>query len=164
MALRTRKACWFVSGLLLVAAVSAGLELVAAQPGSETSRSVFDMDEAAFESLSENLVINIKNIAYTSDEGGVFDIYFACSSVRGTDPLRLIDPNDIKNARSYFNDQKRYGKYFVKSNKYCINPKNIAYLQYKENSVIVNFNSRVFDAFAQVTLFDEDAEIFRKKK
>ncbi len=51
MKLRTRKASWFVSGLLLVTVVSAGLELVVAQPKSETSRPAFDTSEATFELL-----------------------------------------------------------------------------------------------------------------
>ena len=102
MKLRTRKASWFVSGLLLLAVVSAGLEVVVAQPESETSRPAFDSSEATFELLGENKVVNINNIAYTSDGDGVFDIYFACSSSRGEDPLRLTDAKDIMHAKIIF--------------------------------------------------------------
>jgi hypothetical protein len=163
MKLRTRKASWFVSGLLLLAAVSAGLGVVMAQPKSETSRPVFDASEAAFESLGENKFVNINSIAYTSDRGGAFDIYFACSSSRGEDPLRLTDARDMTNARSYFDDEKQYGKHFVKLNKYFINVRNIAYIESKDDSVIVNFNARISDAFVTLTLFGADAESFRKK-
>ena len=136
MKLRTRKASWFVSGLLLLAAVSAGLGVVVAQPKSETSRPVFDASEAAFESLGENKFVNINNIAFTSDDDRLFDIYFTCSSSRGEDPLRLTDAKDIIKARSYFNDEKRYVKHFVKLNKYCISARNIAYIESKDDSVI----------------------------
>ena len=163
MNLRTRKASWFVSGLLLFAVVWAGLEVVVAQPKSETSRPVFDTSEATFELLGENKVVNINNIAYTSDEDGVFDIYFACSSSRGEDPLRLTDAKDIMHARSYFNNEKRYGRHFEKHNKYCINVKHIAYIESKNNSVIINFSARISDAFVELTLFGADAESFRKK-
>ena len=81
MKLRPRKASWFVSGLLLLTVVSAGLKFVVAQPNIETSRPAFDTSEATFELLGEHKLVNINNITYTSDEGGVFDIYFACSSV-----------------------------------------------------------------------------------
>ncbi len=163
MKLRTRKASWFVSGLLLFAVVSAGLEVVVAQPKSETSRPAFDTSEATFELLGENKVVNIKNIAYTSDGDGVFDIYFACSSTRGEDPLRLTDAKDIMHARSYFNDEKRYVKHFVKLNKYCINVRNIAYIESKDDSVIVRFNARISDSFVKLTLSGADAESFKAK-
>lgn len=163
MKLRTRKASWFVSGLLLVALVSAGLKAVVAQPKNETSRPAFDTSEAAFEWLSENKAININNIAYTSDADGVFDIYFACSSVRGEDPLRLTGTKDIERARSYFNDEKRYVKHFVKLNKNCISVRNIAYIEFKDDSVTVRFNARISDSFVQLTLVGADAESFRKK-
>jgi hypothetical protein len=163
MKLRTRKASWFVSGLLLFAVVSAGLEVVVAQPKSETSRPVSGTSEATFESLSENIIININNIAYTSDGDGVFDIYFACSSSRGEDPLRLRDAKDIINARSYFNDEKRYVKHFVKLDKYCISVRNIAYIESNGDSVIVRFNARIADSFVKLTLSGADAESFRKK-
>ena len=164
MKLRTRKASWFVSGLLLVTVVSAGLELVVAQPKSETSGPAFGTSEAAFELLGEHKFVNINNIAYTSDGDGVFDIYFACSSTRGEDPLRLTDAKDIRQAKSYFNDEKRYGKHFVKINKYCISVRNIAYIESKDDSVVVNFNARIADAFVSLTLFGADAESFRKKR
>jgi hypothetical protein len=163
MKLQTRKASWFVSGLLLFAMVSAGLEMVVAQSKSETSRPVFDTSEATFESLGENKMININNIAYTSDDGGLFDIYFACSSSRGEDPLRLTDAKEIVHARSYFNDEKRYAKHFVRLNKYCISVRNIAYIESKDDSVLVIFNARISDAFVKLTLFGADAESFRKK-
>lgn len=163
MKLRMRKASWFVSGLLLVTVVSGGLELVVAQPRSETSRPALDTGGATFEWLGENKVINLNNIAYTSDEGQLFDIYFACSSTRGEDPLRLTDTKDIMDARSHFNDEKRYAKHFVKFNKYCINVRNIAYIEYGEDSVIVRFNARISDSFVKVKLFGDDAEAFRKK-
>ena len=164
MKLRPRKASWFVSGVLLVTVVSAGLELVVAQPKSETSRPAVDTSEATFESLGEHKIVNINHITYTSDEGGVFDIYFACSSTRGEDPLRLTDTKDITKAKTYFNDEKRYGKHFVKINKYCINVRNIAYIESNDDSVVVKFNARISDAFVQLTLFGADAESFRKKR
>ena len=77
--------------------------------------------------------------------------------------MRLTDTKDITNAKSYFNDEKRYGKHFVKINKYCINVRNIAYIESKDDSVIVNFNARISDAFVKLTLFGADAESFRKK-
>ena len=163
MKFRTRKASWFVSGLLLFAVVSAGLEVVVAQPKSDTSRPVFDTSEATFELLGENKVVNIKNIAYTSDGDGVFDIYFACSSTRGEDPLRLTDTKDIIHAKSYFNDEKRYVKHFVRLNKYWISLRNIAYIESKDDSVTVRFNARISDSFVKLTLFGADAESFRKK-
>jgi hypothetical protein len=163
MKLRTRKAFWFVSGLLLFAVVSAGLEVVVAQPKSETSKPVFNTSEATFEPLGENTFVNIKAIAYTSDGDGVFDIYFACSSTRGEDPLRFTDAKAIMRAKSYFNDEKRYAKHFVKLNKYCISVQNIAYIESKDDSVIVRFNARISDSFVKLTLFGADAESFRKK-
>ncbi len=163
MKLRTRKASWFVSGLLLLIVVSAGLELVVAQPKTETRRPAFDTNEATFELLGEHKIVNINNIAYTSDESRIFDIYFACSSTRGEDPLRLTDAKDIAKAKSYFNDEKRYGKHFVKINKYCINVRNIAYIESNDNSVVINFNARIADAFVHLTLFGADAESFKKR-
>jgi hypothetical protein len=164
MKLRTRKASWFVSGLLLVTVVSAGLELVVAQPKSETSRPAFDTSEATFELLGEHKFVNINTITYTSDENKVFDIYFACSSTRGEDPLRLTDTKDIRYAKSYFNDEKRYGKHFLKINKYCISVRNIAYIESKDDSVVVNFNARINDSFVYLKLSGADAESFRKKR
>jgi hypothetical protein len=163
MKLQTRKASRFVSGLLLLAVVSAGLEVVVAQPKGEPSRPAFDPGQATFERLGENKVININNIAYTSDGDGLFDIYFACSSTRGEDPLRLTDAKDIAQARSYFNDEKRYAKHFVKLKKYCIGVRNIAYIESKDDSLTVRFNARISDSFAKVTLSGADAEIFGKK-
>jgi hypothetical protein len=163
MNVRTRKASWFVSGLLLLAVVSAGLEVVVAQPRNETPKPVFDKDEAIFELLGENKFVNINNIAYTSDEEGLFDIYFACSSSRGEDPLRLKDAKDIMHARSYFNDEKRYVKHFFKINKHCIKVRNIAFIESKGDSVIVNFNARISDSFVKLTLSGADAESFRRK-
>ena len=158
-----RKASWFVSGLLLVTVVSPGSELVVAQPESETRRRAFDTSEATFESLGEHALVNINNITYTSDEGRLFDIFFACSSVRGEDPLRLTDAKDITKAQSYFNDEKRSGKHFLKINKYSINVRNIAYIESNDDSVVVNFNARIADAFVQLKLLGADAESFRKK-
>jgi hypothetical protein len=149
--------------LLLTAVASAGLGVVVAQPKSETPRPVFDTSEATFELLGENKIVNINNIAYTSDDDGAFGIYFACSSSRGEDPLRLTDAKDIIKARSYFNDEKRYVKHFVKLNKYCISARNIAYIESKSDSVIVSFNARIADSFVKLTLFGADAESFRKK-
>jgi hypothetical protein len=163
MNLRTRKASWFVSGLLLLAVVSAGLEVVVAQPKNETPRPVFGTSEATFELLGENKVVNINNIAYTSDGDGVFDIYFACSSTRGEDPLRLTDAKDIMRAKSYFNDEKRCGRHFEKHNKHCINVKHIAYIESKDDSIIIKFNARISDSFVTLTLSGADAESFRKK-
>ena len=162
MNLHPRKAFWFVSGLLLVTVVSAGLKLAVAQPRSETSRPAFDTSEATFELLGEHKIVNINNITYTSDEGGVFDIFFACSSTRGEDPLRLTDTKDITKAKSYFNDEKRYGKHFVKIDKHCINVRHIAYIEFNDDSVVVNFNARISDAFVHLTLFGADADSFRK--
>ncbi len=163
MKLRTQMASWFVSGLLLVTVVSAGLKLVAAQPKSETAKPAFDTSEATFELLGESQFVNINNIAYTSDDDGVFNIYFACSSTRGEDPLRLIDTKDIRQAKSYFSDEKRYQKHFLKINKYCICMRNIAYIESKEDAVVVNFNARIADAFVMLKLSRADAESFRKK-
>jgi hypothetical protein len=151
-----------VSGVLLVAAVSAGLELAGAQPRVEAPRPALDAGEATFESLAEGVFVNINNIAYVSDGNGPFDIYFACSSTRGEDPLRLTDAKDVKKAQSYFNDEKRYGKRFVKINAYCINPRHIAYVESRGDSVVVNFNARIADAFVKLTLSGADAESFRK--
>jgi len=159
---RVRNVSWFVSGLLLVTVLT-GLELVMAQPKSEPSRPAFDTSEATFELLGEHKLVNINNIAYTSDGGEFFDIYFACSSTRGEDPLRLTDTKDITKARSYFNDEKRFGKHFVKTSKYCINVRSIAYIESNNDSVVVNFNTRIADAFVQLTLIGADAESFRKK-
>jgi hypothetical protein len=94
----------------------------------------------------------------------VFDIYFACSSARGEDPLRLTDERDITKAKSYFNDEKRFGKHFVKISKYCINLRNIAYIESNDASVVVNFNARIADAFVRLTLSGADAERFRKAR
>jgi hypothetical protein len=163
MNVRTRKASWFVSGSLFLAVVSAGLEVVVAQPRSETSKPVFDAGEATFELLGENKFVNIDSIAYASDEEGLFDIYFACSSTRGEDPLRLRDAKDIMHARSYFHDEKRYVKHFLKINKYCIRVRNIAFIESKDDSVIVNFNARIADSFVKLTLSGADAESFRRK-
>ena len=163
MKLRTRNAAWFVLGLLLFAVVSAGLDVVVAQPKSETGKPAFDASEAAFESIGENKIVNIKNIAYTNDGDGVFDIYFACSSTRGEDPLRLSDPKEIMHVKSYFNDEKRYGTHFVKLDKYCIAVRNIAYIESKDDSVIVRFNARISDAFVKLTLLGADAENLKKK-
>jgi hypothetical protein len=163
MKFRPRKASWFVSGLLLVIVMSTGLRIVMAQPKSETKSPAFDTSEATFELLGEHKIVNINNITYTSDEGGVFDIHFACSSARGEDPLRLTETKDITKAKSYFNDEKRFGKHFVKGNKYAINLRNIAYIESNKDSVVVNFNARISDAFVQLTLFGADAESFTKK-
>lgn len=163
MKLRTRKAFWFVLGVLLLAVASAGLDMVMAQPKSETSRPVFDRSEAAFELLVGNKFVNINNIAYTSDDDRFFDVYFACSSTRGEDPLRLFDPKEIINARSYFNDAKRYSKHFLKLSKHCISLRHIAYFESKGDSVILTFNTRIADAFVTLQLFGADAESFRKK-
>ena len=163
MKLRPRTAFWFVSAFLLVTVVSAGFELVVAQPKSETSRPALDKGGAVFELLGESKRVNINNIIYTSDGGRVFDIFFACSSTRGEDPLRLIDANDIAKARSYFNDEKRYGTHFVKLNKHCVNVQHIAYIELNDDLVVVYFNARIADAFVQLALSGADAETFRKK-
>ena len=162
MTLRTRKASWFVSGLLLVTFTLAGFDLVLAQPRDETPRPAFD-GEATFEMLGENKLVNIDSVAYASDDGGKFDIYFACSSVRGTDPLRLIDEKDIMRAKSYFSEEKRYGKRFLKISRYYIRVRNIAYIEFGEGSVVIRFNARVYDSFAKLTLSGADAEDFRTK-
>jgi hypothetical protein len=153
-----------VSGLLLVAVVSAGFGLVVAQTKSETSTPAFDTSAAIFELLGEHNLVNINTITYTSDEGGLFDIHFACSSARGEDPLRLTDTKDITKAKSYFNDEKRCGKHFVKINKYCINVRNIAYIESGDDSVVVVFNARIADAFVKLTLLGADAESWRKSR
>jgi hypothetical protein len=161
---RLRTASWFVSGLLLITMLSAGFELVVAQPKSEPSRPAFDTSEATFEPLGVNKLVNINTITYTSDQEGVFDIYFACSSERGEDPLRLTDPRDITKAKSYFNDENRYGKHFVKINKHCISMRNIAYIESNANSIVINFNARIAEAFVQLTLSGADADSFRKRR
>jgi hypothetical protein len=164
MKLHVRKASWFNSGLVLVTVMSTGLALVKAQPKGKTSRPALEAGEATFESLGEHTIVNMNTIAYTSDEGRVFDVYFACSSTRGEDPLRLTDAKDLTKARSYFKDEQRYGKHFVKINKYCINLRNIAYIESNGDSVVVNFNARIADAFVHLTLSGADAESFRKKR
>lgn len=163
MALRMRKTSWFLSCLVVVTVISSGLQMVVAQPKNATSKPAFDTSGETFESMGEDKVVNTSNITYTSDDGELFDIYFACSSSRGNDPLRLTDPKDIKTAKAYFNDEKRYGKQFIKINKYCIKVHNIAYIKSNDNSVVVNFNARMSDAFVQLTLSGADAEVFRKK-
>jgi hypothetical protein len=163
MNLHVRNASWFVSGLVLVTVMSASLALVNAQPKSQTSRPALEAGEATFELLGEHKMVNIHTVTYTNDQGGVFDVYFACSSSRGEDPLRLTDARDITKARSYFQDERRYGKHFVKINKYCINVRNIAYIKSNGDSVVVNFNARIADAFVQLTFSGGDAERFRKK-
>ena len=82
MKLHRGKAFWLVSGLLLVIVVSSGLELAVAQPKGETKGPASDAREATFQLLGERTLVNTNHIAYTSDEGPVFDIYFACSSAR----------------------------------------------------------------------------------
>ena len=164
MNLHTRTASWFVSGLLLATVLSSSFGLVVAQPKSETKKPAFDTSETPFELLGERTLVNINHITYASDQGGLFDIYFACSSARGEDPLRLSDPKDIAKARSYFNEEKRYGKHFVKINRYCINVRNIAYIESNEGSVVLYFNARRSDAFVQLTLSGADAESFSQKR
>ena len=93
----------------------------------------------------------------------MFDVYFACSSARAPDPLRFTDAKDIQNARSYFNDEKRYGKHFVKVGQYCISTRSIAYIESREGATVVNFNARIVDSFVNLTLLGADAETFRKK-
>jgi hypothetical protein len=134
-----------------------------AQPKTDTRRPALDASEATFESLGERITININTITYTSDEGEAFDIHFACSSERGEDPLRLAGAKDIAKAKLYFNDEKRYGKRFVRINKYCISLRNIAYIESTNDSVIVNFNARISDAFVQLKLVGADGESFTKK-
>ena len=163
MKLRTRKVIWLVSGLLLVTVVAAGSGLVVAQPKSETSRPAIETSEANFEVLGEHTIVNLDTITYTSDGAGAFDIFFACSSTRGEDPLRLTDAKDITKAQSYFNDEKRYGKHFVKINKHCIKVRNIAFIESNDDSVVVNFNARISDAFVQLKLSGADAASFRQK-
>ncbi len=164
MKFQTRKASWLALGLLLLALVPAGFEVVVlAQPKPESSRPAVDTGEAVFEMLGQNKAININNVAYTSDEGRLFDVYFACSSARAEDPLRLFDAKDVEHARSYFHDEKRSAKYFLKFNKYCINARHIAYIESKDNSVIIAFNTRIADAFVTLTLTGADAESFKKK-
>jgi hypothetical protein len=162
MKMRTRKPSWFVSGLLLFAVASAGLEVVLAQPKNETRKPAFAPGEATFERLGQNKIVNTKNIAYAIDLDEAFYIYFACSSERGEDPLKLTDAKDITHAKSYFNDEKRYAQQFVKVNRYWISARNIAYFEFKDDSVIVRFNARISDAFVELTLTDADAESFRK--
>jgi len=164
MNLHPQKALWFVSGLLVVTVVSAGLQLVVAQPKNEVSRPAFDTSEATFEMLGEHKSVNVNNISYTSDAAGVFDIYFACSSARAEDPLRLTETRDITKARSYFNDEKRFGKRFLKVNKYCINVQHIAFIESNGDLVVVNFNARIADAFVQLTLSGADAKSFKTKR
>lgn len=77
--------------------------------------------------------------------------------------MRLTDAKDITDAKSYFNDEKRYAKHFVKINKYCISVRHIAYIESSGDSLIVRFNGRIADSFMKVTLSGADAEAFRKK-
>ncbi len=144
--------------------VTAGSGLVVAQPRSETARPAGETSEGNFELLGEHIRVNLNNVIFTRDEGGVFDIFFACSSTRGEDPLRLTEATDITKARSYFNDEKRYGKHFLRINRYCIKVRNIAFIESSDDSVILNFNARISDAFVQLKLTGADAEGFRKKR
>ena len=157
-------AFWLVSGLLIVTVMAAGRGLAVAQPRSETKRPAIETGEATFELLGEHTFVNINKIAYTSDEEGMFDVFFACSSTRGEDPLRLTDARDITKAQSYFNDEKRYGKRFVKINKHCINMRSIAYIESYDDSIVINFNARIADAFVMLRLSGADAESFRKMR
>jgi hypothetical protein len=134
-----------------------------AQPKRETSKPALDTGEATFERLTAHQFVNINNIAYTSDDAEVFDIYFACSAARAPDPLRLTVEKDKFYAKSYFNDEKRFGEHFLKINKYCINVQHIAYIESSEDQVVITFNARIADSFVQVALFGQDAETFRKK-
>jgi hypothetical protein len=77
---------------------------------------------------------------------------------------RLRAAKDITKARSYFDDEKRYGKHFVKINKYSINVRNIAYIESNDDYVSIKVNSRIADAFVQLKLSGADAESFRKKR
>jgi hypothetical protein len=163
MTWRTRNPSWLVSGLLVVTAVAAGLGVVAAQPERETGRAAFNTHEAAFELLGEHILVNLDNVAYASEEDGLIDVYFASSSRRGPDPLRLRDAGDKKMATSYFNDEKRCGRHFVKINKYRINLRNIAFIELKDNALIVNFSGKIMDSFMQIALSGLDAQNFRKK-
>ena len=162
MTLRARRTSWFVAGLLLATVLSTGFDVVVARPRNEAPGPALDA-EATFELLGENKFVNIDNIAYACDDGAVFDVYFACSSVRGTDPLRLTDAKDVARAKSYFADEKRYGKHFLKINKYYIRVRNIAYIEFGRGTVVVSFNARVYDSFANLTLSGADAEGFRRK-
>lgn len=163
MKLHPPKASWFVSSLLVVILASACLDLVLAQPKNENPIQALETNEATFEFLGEHKLVNIRNIAYTSDHDGVFDIFFACSSARGDDPLRLRDTKDITKARLYFNDQKRSAKHFVRINNYCISLRNVACIESRDDSILVIFNARVADAFVQLSLTGADAENFRQK-
>jgi hypothetical protein len=164
MNLRPRKASWLVSGLLVFTVVSAGIELVVAQPEGTTPRPAVDTNKTTFELLGEHTFVNVDNITYTSDEGGVFDIHFSCSSARGEGPLRLTDAKDIAKARSYFNDAKRYGEHFVRTAGYCINVRTIAYIDSRDDSVVIYFNSRIADSFVRLQLLGADAQSFRKQR
>lgn len=163
MTLQMRKPSWFVAGLVFVVVATAGVELCVAQPRTDTPRTVPESKEATFELLSDDALVNIHNIAYTSDEDGKFDIFFACSSVRNPAPLRLVEENDIKRAKAYFGDEKRYGKHFIALNQYRVSVRNIAFIETKKDSLTVNFNIRQGDWFAYLTFSGEDAEAFRQK-
>ncbi|MHC5537306.1 hypothetical protein ACYOEI_03610 [Singulisphaera rosea] len=160
MALRTRRASWIVLGLFLVAATFAGLEAGFAQSGGGASKSTLD---ANFVSLDSNKIVNINNIAYVSDGGELFDIYFACSAARAPDPLRLTGSKDVAQARSLFNDKGRTGGRFERHGMYWISVDHIAFIETKVDSVVINFNARVFDSYASLTLTGADAERFRKR-
>ena len=42
--------------------------------------------------------------------------------------------------------------------------RNIAFIEFNDDSVVVNFNARISDAFVQLKLTGADAESFRKKR
>lgn len=160
MALRTRRASWIVLGLFLVAATSAGLGAVFAQPGDGASSSALD---SRFIALDGNKLVNMDNVAYVSDGGELFDIYFACSAARTPDPLRLTNAKDISRAKAIFNDKSLTKGRFEKHGAFWISLNHIAYIETKGNSVVINFNARVFDSYASLTLTGADAERFRKR-
>jgi hypothetical protein len=163
LASRTQKGPWIMAVLLLVILASASFKLVVAQPHSEASSQASDTNETLYLSLGERYHVNPDNVAYTSDNDRFFDIYFACSSVRGECPLRLLNAREINEARSYFNNPKRHGNHFEKYGKYCINRRHIAYTVSKGDSLDIFFTARIADAFVQCTFSGADAESFRKK-
>lgn len=163
MASRARRASWLLSGLVLVILMLFGLELVVAQPQDGDPGLAYDADGVEFTSLGDRLAVNTDNIAYTSDEGGVFDIYFACSSARGADPLRLSRPDDKEFARACFNGKNQFRYSFKKFGGYCVNMKHVAYVEFVGDSVVLNFSARVMDDFVQLKLSGADADEFKKR-
>ncbi|WP_422931928.1 hypothetical protein [Singulisphaera sp. PoT] len=164
MTLQLRRASWFVSALVLAALVSASSAWVKAQPQGESSRAPGHSIKTPFVSVGDHFLVNMENVAYVSDGDGKFDIYFACSSQRGGDPLRLTNASEITQAKSSLSDRSGAGAHFERHGNSFINLEQIAYIETKGDSVFIYFNSRISDDFAQLTLSGDDAKAFLKHR